>query len=70
MKEQLKKEAQIWINLEIHENVTQVQFVHDIDKRIYLFLEYITGGDLSSYIGAKMLDIKLILRFALQFCYE
>ena len=68
-KEQFKKEALGWINLDRHENITQARMVQEINNRIYLFLEYVVGGDLSRYIGTKLLDVKQIIKFALQFCY-
>ncbi len=68
-KEQFKKEAHVWINLDRHENIAWARFVENIHNRLYLFLEYVPGGDLSRWIGTKRLDLKQILLFALQFCY-
>jgi tetratricopeptide (TPR) repeat protein len=68
-KENFKKEALVWINLDRHENITQARFIEEIQNRIYIFLEYVVGGDLSRYIGTKLLDVKQIIKFALQFCY-
>lgn len=67
--EQFKKEALIWINLDRHENIAWAKFVENIHNRFYLFLEYVSGGDLSRWIGAKRLDLKQVLLFAIQFCY-
>lgn len=69
VKEQFKKESLAWINFGKHENITQAIYVQEIDERIYLFLEYVVGGDLTNYIGTKMIDTKQTIIFALQFCY-
>ncbi|TVL97471.1 MAG: hypothetical protein CV087_22300, partial [Candidatus Brocadia sp. WS118] len=68
-KEQFKKEAEKWINLDRHENVAWARFVLEIQQRPYLFLEYVSGGDLSRWIGSPRLDFKRLLKFAIQFCY-
>ena len=63
------KEAQTWINLDAHENVTRARFVHVIAGRPFLMLEYVSGGDLSGWIGTPRLteDLPQVLRFAIQF---
>lgn len=68
-KEQFKKEALVWINLDRHENIARALMVENIQNRLYIFLEYVPGGDLSRWIGTKRLDLKQVLLFALQFCY-
>jgi tetratricopeptide (TPR) repeat protein len=64
------QEALTWVNLDVHQNVTQARFVHNIEGKPYLFLEYISGGDLSSWIGTPRLteDLPQVLRFAIQCC--
>ena len=69
--ERFAEEAHIWINLDMHENVTQAKFVQQIDgKPSQLFLEYVSGGDLVAWMIKHRLkkDVPLILRFAIQFC--
>jgi serine/threonine protein kinase len=63
-------EAHAWINLDIYENITQASFVQEIDGKPYIFLEYVSGGDLSPWIGTPRLtnDLPQVLRFAIQFC--
>ncbi|TVL97472.1 MAG: hypothetical protein CV087_22305 [Candidatus Brocadia sp. WS118] len=68
-KEQFKKEAEKWINLDRHENVVWAKHIYSIQNRLYLFLEYVPGGDLSKWIGDSRLDLKQVLNFAIQFCY-
>ena len=46
------EEALTWVNLDVHENVARAEFVETILGRPFLFLEFISGGDLSRWIGA------------------
>ncbi|MGH9762529.1 MAG: protein kinase, partial [Blastocatellia bacterium] len=64
------KETLAWINLDAHQNITQARFVEIIQGKPYLFLEYVSGGDLSQWIGTPRLteDLPQTLRFAIQFC--
>jgi len=64
------KEALAWVNLDAHENVTRAEFVQTISGKPFLFLEYVSGGDLKSWIGTPRLTENLpqVLRFAIQFC--
>lgn len=68
--ERFVQEAHAWINLDFHQNVTKARFVNTIAGKPYLFLEYISGGDLSHWIGTRRLtsDLAQVLRFAVQFC--
>jgi tetratricopeptide (TPR) repeat protein len=63
-------EAQLWINLDAHENVAQAYSVEIIEGYPYLFLEFVSGGDLRKWIGDPRLtlNIERVLRLALQFC--
>jgi tetratricopeptide (TPR) repeat protein len=64
------REASTWIELEVHQNVTHARLIHDINGKPFLFLEYVSGGDLSSWIGIPRLtsDLAQVLRFGIQFC--
>ncbi len=68
--ERFTREALAWVNLEIHENIAQARFVETINNKPYLFLEYVSGGDLFPWIGTPRLtaDLGRVLRFAMQFC--
>jgi hypothetical protein len=68
--ERFTREALTWINLDSHPNVVQARMVHHIQGKPYLFLEYVSGGDLSQWIGTPRLTKNLpqALHFALQFC--
>jgi tetratricopeptide (TPR) repeat protein len=60
------KEAETWVNLGMHSNIVQAERVEKIHGKPYIFLEYIDGGDLTSWIGK--LDIPQSLDFAIQVC--
>ncbi|MGH9764043.1 MAG: protein kinase domain-containing protein, partial [Blastocatellia bacterium] len=68
--ERFTQEALAWVKLDAHHNITEARFVQQIEGKPYLFLEYVTGGDLSSWIGTPRLtgDLPQVLRFAIQFC--
>lgn len=65
-----RREANVWIGLDAHPNIVRAHYVREISGKPYLFLEYIDGGDLSSWIGSPKLqgNVELVLRLALQFC--
>ena len=68
--ERFKQEARAWVNLDAHPNVTRATAVQVIDGKPFLFLEYVSGGDLGSWIGTPRLteDLPQVLDFAIQFC--
>jgi tetratricopeptide (TPR) repeat protein len=70
VRDRFTQEALTWVNLDSHPNVVEAHFYSFIQDRPYLFLEYVSGGDLSSWIGTRRLtqDISQVLRFAIQFC--
>jgi serine/threonine protein kinase len=85
--ERFIQEANAWISLDIHPNVTWARFVRRLPGRPprhqgdrawlnrveawpFLFLEYVSGGDLGKWIGTPLLteNVEQVLRFGLQFC--
>lgn len=64
------QEAMTWISLDVHPNITRARMLETIEGRPFLFLEYVPGGDLRSWVGTPRLteDLAQALRFALQFC--
>lgn len=64
------KEAHTWVELDAHANVARAEFVQTIMGKPFLFLEYVSGGDLTGWIGTPRLteDLPQVLRFAVQFC--
>jgi len=63
-------EARSWVNLDSHQNVVRALYVERIRGKPFLFLEYVSGGDLHGWIGTPRLtkDLPQVLRFAIQFC--
>jgi tetratricopeptide (TPR) repeat protein len=68
--ERFTQETLTWVNLDAHQNIAQARFVETIHGKPYLFLEYVSGGDLGNWIGTPRLteDLPQVLRFAIQFC--
>ena len=64
------REGLAWVQLDLHPNVVQARMVEKIEGKPFLFLEYVSGGDLGSWIGTPRLteDLPQVLRFAIQFC--
>ena len=65
-----EREALAWVKLDIHPNITEARMVEKIESKPFLFLEYVSGGDLAAWIGTPRLteDLSQVLRFAVQFC--
>lgn len=68
--DRFEREALAWIRMDVHPNVTQARMVEKIEGKPFLFLEYVSGGDLRNWIGTPRLlqDLPQVLRFAIQFC--
>jgi len=68
--ERFAREGLAWVQLDLHPNVALARMVEKIEGKPFLFLEYVNGGDLGSWIGTPRLtqDLPQVLRFALQFC--
>jgi len=68
--ERFIREALAWVKLDVHPNVTQARMIETIEGKPFLFLEYVSGGDLGRWIGTPRLteDLPQLLRFAIQFC--
>jgi len=64
------QEALAWVRLDVHPNITQARMVERIEGKPFLFLEYVSGGDLGGWIGTPRLteDLPQLLRFAIQCC--
>ena len=68
--EQFLREGLAWVQLDLHPNVVQARMVEKIEGKPFVFLEFVSGGDLGAWIGSPLLteDLPLVLRFAIQFC--
>jgi tetratricopeptide (TPR) repeat protein len=65
-----EREALAWVRLDIHPNIAEARMVENIEGKPFLFLEYVSGGDLAAWVGTPRLteDLPQVLRFAVQFC--
>src|SRR5713226_5918094 len=45
------QEALTWISLDFQQNIVEAGFVEKIEGKPFLILEYVDGGDLSSWIN-------------------
>jgi tetratricopeptide (TPR) repeat protein len=68
--ERFVQEALAWVNLDPHQNITEAVMVQQIESKPFLFLEYVSRGDLGGLIGNPRLTENLpeVLRLAIQFC--
>jgi serine/threonine protein kinase len=64
--QRFRDEMAFWFELEPHPNIVQAYSVEIIEKRPYLFLEYVSGQTLREWIGK--LDFVQALSFAYQIC--
>ncbi|MBW2262308.1 MAG: tetratricopeptide repeat protein [Deltaproteobacteria bacterium] len=61
-----EREAKLWTDLEKHPNIVRAFFIERISSRPYIFLEYISGADLSRWIKQGPLEVQRALRYAVQ----
>jgi tetratricopeptide (TPR) repeat protein/tRNA A-37 threonylcarbamoyl transferase component Bud32 len=68
--ERFTQESLTWVSLDAHPNITRARMVKQVESKPFLFLEFVSGGDLRSWIGTPRLmeDLPQVLRFAIQFC--
>lgn len=52
-KEGFIREAETWINLDLHPNIVSCYYVRTLDGLPCIFAEYVAGGSLSSYSPAS-----------------
>ncbi len=74
--ETIEKEAETWVNLDLHPNIVNCYYVRNINDVPQIFSEYVDGGDLKGLISSKQLyqqDDKqvllTILDIAIQFAW-
>lgn len=69
--EQFQTEVRFWINLERHPNIVKAHFVEVIHERPYLFMDYVTGGAVTSlrdWLRRAKLSNDQAFGFAYQLC--
>ena len=72
-REQFRKEARIWVDLEHHVNLVRAYQVLEFQGRLFIALEYIAPNDdglnsLDGYLQKTQPDLKQTLEWAIQFC--
>jgi serine/threonine protein kinase len=68
--QRFRNEANAWVQIGAHPNVVQAHRVVSVSGTPYLLLEYVSGGELSSWIGTPRLtdDLPQVLMFGIDFC--
>ncbi len=72
-REQFRKEARIWVDLEHHANLVRAYQVLEFQGRLFIALEYIAPNEdglnsLDGYLQKAQPDLKQTLEWAIQFC--
>lgn len=68
--QRILKEANSWVRMGMHPNVTSCYYVLTIDKIPHLFIEFVDGGDLSAWIKTgRCRNLRTSLSLAIQFCH-
>jgi serine/threonine protein kinase len=67
-----KREAEVWVRIGVHPNVTKAFWVRELDGQLFVAAEYVDGveegrGSLSAVIG-KTVSPSETIRWATQFC--
>jgi len=63
-------EADNWVRMGMHPNIATCYYVLNINQVPYIFIEYVDGGDLGSWINAgRCRDPRTALSIAVQFCH-
>lgn len=64
------REAELWVNLGVHPNIATCYYARVIEGLPRLFIEYVDGGDLETWIEENRLtDLAMITDLMLQFCH-
>ncbi|MBI5911401.1 MAG: protein kinase [Betaproteobacteria bacterium] len=67
-----KREAEVWVSIGSHPNVTKALWVRHLDEQLFVAAEYVSGieagfGSLANVVGTDVAP-RQILRWAIQFC--
>ncbi|MBU4151969.1 MAG: protein kinase [Proteobacteria bacterium] len=63
-------EAESWVRMGMHPNVATCFYIQSINAIPHLFIEYVDGGDLSTWIKTgRCRDLRTALSMAIQFCH-
>ena len=74
IREQFRKEAQVWVNLGHHPYLVRASFVENLAGRLYIAMEHIAPdadgvNSLEGYLLHNPPDLEQSLRWAIQFCH-
>jgi WD40 repeat protein/serine/threonine protein kinase len=68
--ENFVREAEMWVNLDLHPNIVQCHYIRTIGGLPRIFAEYVSGGSLHDWIAEKKLSrLDQILDVAIQFAW-
>lgn len=72
----IEREAETWVNLDLHPNIVNCYYVRRIDGIPQIFSEYVDGGDLKTFISSEKLyqgnssyHLARLLDIAVQFAW-
>ncbi|EFH80094.1 protein kinase domain-containing protein [Ktedonobacter racemifer] len=75
-KENFVREAETWVNLQLHPHIVSCYYVRIIDEIPRIFAEYVDGGSLADWIGSRRLyegeqqqALERMLDVAIQFAW-
>jgi serine/threonine protein kinase len=73
-REQFRKEAKVWVDLERHPSIVRAYFIEDLAGRLYIGMEYVEPNQrglnsLEGYLKEAPPDLTQTLRWAIQFCH-
>jgi serine/threonine protein kinase len=61
-------ECRLWLRMEPHPNLVRTFALEEIDGKPHVVVELVRGGDLRRWIGTPRLDLRMTLRFGVEFC--
>jgi serine/threonine protein kinase len=73
-REQFRKEAKLWVELERHPFIVRAHFIEELAGRLYIGMEYIEPDEdglnsLEGYLASRPPDLAQALRWSIQFCH-
>ena len=73
-RDQFRKEAKVWVDLERHPSIVRAYFIEELAGRLYIGMEYIEPdqrglNSLEGYLKEAPPDLTRSLRWAIQFCH-
>jgi len=73
MKDNFRREALAWVHLEKHPYIVRAELVHELDYRLFIFLEFVTpdeyGRNTLTHYLKEPISAQQASEWAIQFCY-